>query len=76
MARLQLSDLPQAIREQVIAQHGLQPTGLQPTWLDAKKMKSRQIGVAPSPYADCLGEALDARFPGRMLREYQLGEKP
>jgi Protein of unknown function (DUF559). len=61
MARLTLADLAPAVREQVMAQYGMVP----------KKVKPKQIGAALSPYADLLGNALDARFPARMLREYQ-----
>lgn len=39
--------------------------------LRTKKVKTKQIGAALSPYADLLGDALDTRFPVRMLREYQ-----
>lgn len=63
MGRLSISDLPPAVREQVMAQHGLAPC--------KGKVKPKHVGAALSPYADRLGEALDARFPGRMLREYQ-----
>ncbi len=66
MARLTLADLSPAIREQVMAQHGMH--GLAPS---KGKVKPKHICAALSPYADRLGEALDARFPGRMLREYQ-----
>ncbi|MHB1630701.1 MAG: endonuclease domain-containing protein [Acidithiobacillus sp.] len=67
MARLTLADLSPAVREQVMAQYGMAPMlAARP-----KKVKPKQIGAALSPYADLLGDALDARFPGRMLREYQ-----
>lgn len=64
MARLTLADLSPAIREQVMAQHGIRTK-------EKRLVKPKHIGAALSPYADRLGGALDARFPGRMLREYQ-----
>ena len=67
MARLTLADLSPAIREHVMAQYGM--TGLLAP--SKGKVKPKHIGVALSPYADRMGEALDARFPGRMLREYR-----
>ncbi|MHB8366759.1 MAG: endonuclease domain-containing protein [Acidithiobacillus sp.] len=66
MARLTLADLSPAVREQVMAQHGLVPCKS-----GASKVKPKQIGAAISPYADLLGDKLDTGFPGRMLREYQ-----
>ncbi len=66
MARLTLADLPPAIREQVIAQHGLVSCKG-----GASKVKPKQVGAALSPYAERLGNTLDARFPSRMLREYR-----
>ena len=84
MARLTLADLSPAIREQVMAQHGLAPwscgrregvapcKGVAPCQgVTLKKVKPKQIRASLSPYADHLGDALDASFPARMLREYQ-----
>ena len=67
MARLTLADLSPVIREQVMAQYGLHQYGIPSKKAKAKK----QARATLSPYADMLGNALDARFPGRMLREYQ-----
>lgn len=64
MAKLSLSDLPSAIREQVIARHGLEAT-------TRGHIKAKADGGPLSPYADKLGGALDLRFPGRMQREYR-----
>ena len=70
MARLTLADLSPAIREQVMAQYGVAPCkGIRPK--KKRPVKPKQIGAALSPYADRLGDTLDIRFPGRMLREYQ-----
>ncbi|MDA8375717.1 MAG: DUF559 domain-containing protein [Planctomycetia bacterium] len=67
MARVTLNELPPAVRDQVIARYGISLTKTN----KAKKVKPKQIGVAISPYADLLGDALATRFPARMLREYQ-----
>lgn len=67
MARITLNDLSPAVRDQVMAQHGLAPC----KGIASKKVKPKQIGAAISPYADFLGDKLDTGFPGRMLREYQ-----
>ena len=64
MARLTLADLPPAMREQVMAQYGGAHVSL------SKAKPGKKAGAPISPYADLLGDALDARFPGRMLREY------
>lgn len=67
MARITLKDLPPAIREQVIARYGVSPAKAKAPG----KIKPKQVGAAVSPYAERLGDALDACFPARMLREYQ-----
>ena len=61
MSKIKLSDLPSAIRVQVMAQYDI----------PQKRIRAKQVGAALSPYADRLGDALAARFPARMLREYQ-----
>ena len=72
MSRITLNDLSPAIREQVMAQYGLHQYGLHQYGIPSKKAKAKkQARATLSPYADMLGDALDARFPGRMLREYQ-----
>ncbi|MDA8153125.1 MAG: hypothetical protein M0003_10500 [Acidithiobacillus sp.] len=62
MARITLNDLSPAVRDQVMAQHGLAPS----KGIASKKVKPKQIGAALSPYADLLGNALDTRFPAQM----------
>ena len=57
MARISLKHLPAAMRAEVIQTYGLD-----------KRMATARGGS--SPYADRLGQALDIRFPGRLVREY------
>ena len=73
MARLTLADLSPAIREQVMAQYGIPLKKAKASEASKKRrpVKPKQIAAALSPYADMLGDKLDAGFPGRMLREYQ-----
>ena len=58
MSRIALHHLPTALREQIRAEHGL-------------KREPRTRKGSLSPYADCLGSALEKQFPGRVQREYR-----
>jgi very-short-patch-repair endonuclease len=55
MSRIRLQDLAPAVQTRLGAQYGIRA--------------SRR--AAGSPFADRLGAALDARFPGRVRREYR-----
>jgi very-short-patch-repair endonuclease len=55
MSRIRLQDLAPAVQDRIGAQYGI-------------RVSRRAAG---SPFADRLWAALDARFPGRVQREYQ-----
>jgi hypothetical protein len=87
MARLQLKDLPPAIRAQVLAKYKeelnpLNDTASENRKKDGKDGRDRRDGKnekakivkakkSISPYADILGARIDLEFPNRMTREFK-----
>ncbi len=59
MGRITLQHLSADLRARVCKEHGIR-----------RENRSR-TGFSLSPYADCLGSALEKRFPGRVHREYR-----
>ncbi len=59
MGRITLRHLPADLRDRVCKEHGI------------RREPRAQKGNSLSPYADCLGTALEKRFPGKVRREYR-----